>query len=90
VIDHPCLLCRSGEQKTESECCHWPLSRRYGIATIPMCTIHHDALHWGKADIVERVIDLAPGYWRRVGEWEQNRDCYEAWVGKRRYLEAVR
>lgn len=90
MLDHPCLLCKPGQQETPSEEAHWPLSRRYGTATIPMCRKHHDALHWGRVETVERVIDRAPGYWRAVGEWEANADCYEAWCGKRRYLKAVR
>jgi hypothetical protein len=90
VLDAPCLLCKPGEQTTPSETAHWPLSRRYGSAVIPMCRKHHDALHWGRREIVEAVIDRAPGYWRSVGEWEQNIEVYENWCSKRRYLEAVK
>ena len=86
MLPHPCIVCH---RPGPSEEAHWPLSRRYGTATVPLCHECHSALHWGKAAIVELVIARAPGYWRAVGEWAANADVYEAWCGKRRYQEAV-
>lgn len=81
-----CLVC--GAVPVEYH--HWPHTRRYGIATVPLCRAHHDAAHWGKAEVIESLIDLAPAYWRRTGEWDLHRDAYEQWCSRRRYLEAVR
>jgi hypothetical protein len=81
-----CLVC--GKQATDMH--HWPRTRRYGTAVLPLCRECHTAAHWGKAETVEALIRGAPGYWRSVGEWEQNREAYETWCAKRRYCEAVR
>ncbi len=87
MLDEPCLLCGRPAQ----EDAHWPLSRRYGIATVPLCwSCHHERVHWAKKDAVEALIRKAPGHWHREGTWELYREEYENWVGKRRYLEAVR
>jgi hypothetical protein len=80
----PCLLC--GKPATDDH--HFPYTRRYGTATVPLCRTCHTDAHWGRH--TERLIDLAPGYWKRVGEWEANAEAYERWCGRRRYLEAVR
>ncbi len=87
MLAEPCLLCG---KEGPSEAAHWPLSRRYGIATVPLCRECHSAAHWAKQWAVEALIRLAPGYWRHEGTWELHREAYENWCSKRRYLEAVR
>lgn len=77
-----CLLCGN----TPVEYHHFPLTRRFGIATVPLCRECHDKAHWGKPETVERLIKLAPGYWRSIGEWELHREAYETWVSRRRYV----
>lgn len=81
----PCLIC--GATPTDQH--HWPLTRRYGQATVPLCREHHTAAHWARREVVEALIRLAPGYWRRVGEWEANAEVYETWCSRRRYIECL-
>ena len=78
----PCLICG----RTPTDEAHWPYTRRYGDATVPLCREHHTAAHWARQDVIEKLIVRAPGYWRSVGEWERNIDAYERWMSKRRYL----
>jgi hypothetical protein len=77
--DEPCLIC--GATPTDQH--HFPRTRRYGSATIPLCRVHHTDAHWGR--LTDRLLDLAPAYWRRVGEWAANIDEYEAFCSKRCY-----
>ena len=87
VIDDPCLVCG---HPGPSETAHWPRTRRYGNAFVPLCRICHDAQHWGRAEVVEALIARAPGYWKREGLWELFEEEYTSWCEKRRYRELVR
>jgi len=80
-----CLVC--GKPGVPLDAHHWPRTRRYGTATVPLCRDCHTAAHWAKQSVIETLIARAPGYWRSVGEWEQNADEYESWCAKRRYRE---
>jgi hypothetical protein len=82
----PCLLCGN----TPTENAHWPLTRRYGDATVPLCRICHDAQHWAKRETIKALIRLAPGYWKREGTYELYGPAFETWMSRRRYLEAVK
>lgn len=85
-VDEPCICC--GLPFTDYH--HWPRTRKFGTAVVPMCRRCHTAAHWGRKDTIDTIICKAPGYWRRVGEWETNADVFECWLSKRKYLEAVR
>lgn len=37
--------------------------------------------------MVETLIRKAPGYWKRMGEWDANVDEYESWCSRRKYRE---
>jgi hypothetical protein len=83
AINESCLIC--GRHATCYH--HWPLTRRYGDATVPLCNECHTDAHWARGHVIETLIRKAPSYWRRVGEWEANIDEYENWCAKRRYRE---
>lgn len=86
MLDEPCLVCgKSGP----SEECHWPRTRRYGDATLPMCHVCHIDQHWGRERVVEVLIRKAPAYWKKQGTWEIHADEYESWCSRRRYREAT-
>lgn len=80
-----CLIC--GAVPVDAH--HWPRTRRYGNATVPLCREHHTAAHWARQDIVEQLIDRAPGYWLREGTYDQNIEELETWLAKRRYREVM-
>ena len=80
-----CLIC--GAVPTEEA--HWPYTRRYGTATVPLCRVCHSAHHWARQEVIEELIRKAPGYWRREGTWEMYREPFERWMSKRRHREAT-
>lgn len=91
MLQEPCLLCGKPGPSEEA---HWPYARARRpkrevilLPVLPLCHDCHMAAHWAKPAIIERLIRLAPGYWRREGTWELYREAYENWVSKRRYLE---
>jgi hypothetical protein len=92
VNNERCLICSA----PATDWHHWPLCRQRRsqtevalLPTVPLCREHHVAAHWAKQDVIEKLIDLAPQWWKREGTWEQNREAYESWIGKRRFLDAV-
>ena len=86
VIDAPCLVCH---HSALSEECHWPRTRRYGAATVPMCVYCHTAQHSGNRYVIDTLIARAPEYWRSQGTWDLHEDEYETWMARRVYREAV-
>lgn len=79
-MDEPCLVCN----RSPSEEAHWPRTRRYGDATIPMCWIHHAMQHAGDRNVMALLIERAPAYWVRTGQWDDVREEWDTWVSKRR------
>ena len=84
-MEEPCLVCN----RRPSEDAHWPLTRRHGDATVPMCRTCHDAQHWGKHEIIEALIELAPAHWKREGTYELYGPAFETWLSKRQFAEAI-
>jgi len=84
VLDHPCIGCG---RRGPSESHHFPLTRRFGTATVPLCRVCHTAAHWGR--LTERLIERAPAYWKAAGEWESNHEVFERWLAKREYRRAT-
>jgi hypothetical protein len=86
---HGCLLC--GQTPTENA--HWPYAIGMGrkrrkvegtLPSVPLCLSCHHAAHWGNQEIVEQLIDRAPGHWVREGLWDANEEKYSVWLSKRR------
>ena len=87
-----CLICG---RRDSVEDAHWPRAIGMGrkrkqvgplLPSLPLCSDCHRAQHYGQVDVVERLIELAPRYWKRTGEWEQAREVYEAWLSRRRLV----
>ena len=93
MLAEPCLLCgRPGP----SEEAHWPIARARRskaevalLPVIPLCFECHVKAHWGKRETVERLIAIAPGYWKRNGDWDVYGPRFETWLSRRRYVEAT-
>jgi hypothetical protein len=79
----PCLIC--GAAPTDMH--HWPRTRRYGNAVIPLCRQHHTIAHTGR--LTEQLIELAQDYWQLNGMWPEVADEFESWMSRREYLRAV-
>lgn len=95
-MDEPCLACG----RFPSEEAHWPKAvglgrnrRKVDLPTVPLCADCH-RLGPGNAHVggwvVDRLVAKAPTYWRQQGVWELARPYFEAWMGRREYLEAVK
>lgn len=82
-MTHPCLICGA----TPTDAHHFPRTRRYGTATIPLCRVHHSIAHTGR--LTEQLIPLAQDYWQLNGMWPEVADEFEGWMERRAYLEAV-
>jgi hypothetical protein len=83
-VNEPCLICGG-----PAEPHHFPHTRRYGDATVPLCRPCHIAAHWAKPAVIARLIARAPAYWQSIGEWDMHRDSFETWLARREYREAV-
>ena len=90
-----CLICNA-----PAECAHWPIAvgmgrnrKKLDLPTIPLCAEHH-RLGPGNAHadgwVTERLITLAPEYWRSQGTWAKWEPVFDGWLSRRMYLEAVR
>ena len=80
-----CLVCSA--PSTDEH--HWPKTRRYGDATVPLCRECHTKAHWADRKTIDHLIAHAPAYWRRVGEWDVHRDSFETWMERRRVRAAL-
>jgi hypothetical protein len=69
---------------------HWPRTRRYGSATVPLCPVCHTKAHAADPQTIQALIERAPDYWRAQGTWEANRADYERFLDRRRYYEQCR
>lgn len=90
MLAEPCLLCGKPGPSEEA---HWPIARarrsKAEVALLPVLPLCHDchmAAHWAKREIVERLIALAPSYWRREGVWGLYRERFEIWLSRRKYI----
>lgn len=78
-----CLVC--SKQATDMH--HWPRTRRYGTATVPLCRECHTKAHWAERRVIEALIERAPAYWEREGTYDANMPELKKWLSKRRYRE---
>jgi hypothetical protein len=82
-----CILCGK-----LAENAHWPIAigmgcrrdseRAKSLPQLPLCHPCHMAAHHAHRPTVLRLIELAPAYWRIVGEWETNQEIFEVWLDK--------
>lgn len=80
-----CLICG----RTPADNHHFPLTRRYGKSTVPLCRLHHTEAHWGDVEVIELLIKRAPAYWMEHGKWEEAGPVFDTWMSKRAYRRAV-
>lgn len=84
VEQERCLVC--GQIPVDHH--HFPRTRRYGQATIPLCRRCHTVAHTGR--LTGELVELAPEYWRSVGQWDEVCEEFDTWMARREYLEATR
>jgi hypothetical protein len=80
-----CLLCGAPNPDRH----HFPRTRKFGGATVPLCRTCHTKAHAGHHPTIERLIAAAPVYWQSVGEWEANKEGFETWLARREYIQCV-
>jgi len=86
MIDAPCIVCG---HSAPSQTCHYPRTRRFGDAVVPMCFKCHTAQHSGNQAVLAILECKAPEYWKREGLWHLYADEYEWWMSRKKYREAV-
>jgi hypothetical protein len=79
-MDAPCLVCN----RSPTDKAHFPRTKLHGNATIRLCREHHTMQHAGDRNVMALLIERAPAYWKRTGQWEDVREEWDTWVSKRR------
>ena len=92
-----CVCCQKAKATDEA---HWPIAKGMGgrskaedakLPRLPLCHECHMAEH-KYVNVRERLIEVAPEYWRWVGKWDENREVFETWLSglrlKQQFMEA--
>jgi hypothetical protein len=62
---------------------HFPVKKAHGgRITVPLCRCTHNKAEIMDVDTIEMIIEKAPEYWMRTGQWRRAKGSYYKFVNE--------